>query len=166
MKDFIWLKTWIYINIFGIISIDCDRTNIMKKLKGVFVPLECYFRFTKNYAPFMFTGHHGKLLSISIHDIKWKDKYDTPRLEEIPFISIGLFNKFFFNWIWKLPLHLEEHWIDIDDYWEQALWYLYYYDTYSQGLLDKPNIEKAKESWPWINSETKESSWKDKFLIK
>ena len=50
------------------------------------------------------------------------------------------------------------------DYWEQALWYLYYTDTISQGLINKPDIKKAKESWPWQNYETKESSWNDEFL--
>ena len=54
----------------------------------------------------------------------------------------------------------------IDDYWEQALWYLYYTNTISQVLLGKSNIEMAKESWPWQDYETKKSTWNNKFLMK
>lgn len=125
----------------------------MKGVRGVFVKLQCKFIFTKKYAPFMFCNHHGKIFSIIVQDLCWKDKYNTPRHEENPFVSIALFNKYFFNWTWKLPPHLNNHWIDNDDYWEQAMWYLYYSDK---------NIKKAKETWPYSIDEV--SSWKDKFL--
>lgn len=148
-----FFKDWIFINFFNIISINWDLHNTRKKLKGVYVPLECCFRFTKNYSPFMFNVHYGKLLSINIQDVKWKDKYNTPRHEENPLISIRLFNKYFFNWEWKVNSSLGE---DIE-YWEQAIWYLYYCDK---------NIDKAKQTWPWKHFETNISTWNDKFLIK
>lgn len=153
MKNFIFYKDWIYINIFNIFSFSWSKDTITKRIRGVFIPLQLTFKFTKNYCPFMFNCMYGKLLSISIQPVKWKDKYDTPRHEENPFISIGLFNKYFFNWTWKLPQHIGTHWIDNDDYWEQALWYIYYADE---------DIKKAKETWPWLDKNT--SSWKDKFL--
>ena len=128
----------------------------MKAIREVFIPLKCYFRFTKEYAPFMFANHYGKLFSIIIRDVQWKDKWDTPRHEENPFISIALFNKFFFNWSWGLPEDVEEHWIDIDDYWEQGLWWLYYCDK---------DINKARETWPW-KDRNDVSTWKDKFVRK
>ena len=57
----------------------------------------------------------------------------------------------------------------MDDYWEQALWYLYYYNTISYGRLESPDIKKAKESWPWkaVTSfeDEGESSWNDKYLL-
>ena len=152
--DFKFYKDWIFINIFNIISINWDRQKDMKAIKEVFIPLKCYFRFTKEYAPFMFANHYGKLFSIIIRDVQWKDKWDTPRHEESPFISIALFNKFFFNWSWGLPEEIEEHWIDIDDYWEQGLWWLHYCDK---------DIDKARETWPW-KGENDISTWKDKFI--
>jgi hypothetical protein len=101
------------------------------------------------------------------HDVGWKDKYDTPRFEYPPYIWIHIYK---WNWVWywdfSKSFGLANPKEYIDEYWEQALWYLYYYNTYSQGLLDKPNIEKAKENWPWQDCETKKSSWNNKFLIK
>ena len=149
-------KDWIFINLFNIISINWSKRKIINSVKGVFIKPKCYFRFTKDYAPFMFCSHYGKLISITIRDLGWKDKYNTPRHEENPFISIALFNKFFFNWEWRLPKEVEEHWIDNDDYWEQMLWYLYYCDK---------DIIKAKKTWPWTGENNK-STWNDNFLIK
>ena len=134
----------------------------MKKLKGVFIPLQRRIIFGGKhiYYPFIYCPKPAKIL-IRCCDVMWKDKYDTPRYEGPPYIWIHLFGlNLIFYWVLVNP-ELEN-----DDYWEQALWYLYYYKTYSQELLDKPNIEKAKESWPWQNYDTKESTWNDKFLVK
>jgi hypothetical protein len=152
--NFNFYKDWIFINIFNIISINWENRKDMKAIKEVFIPLKRYFKFTRRYAPFMFANHYGKLFSIIIRDVQWKDKNNTPRHEENPFISIALFNKFFFNWSWGLPKEIEEHWIDNDDYWEQGLWWLYYSDK---------NINKAKETWPWTGEDNK-STWKTKFI--
>lgn len=152
--DFKFYKNWIFINLFNIIYFNWDRQKDMKAIKEVFIPLKCYFRFTRRYAPFMFSYHYGKLLSIIIRDVQWKDKYNTPRHEESPFVTIGIFNYFFFNWSWGLPKEIEEHWIDIEDYFEQGLWWLYYCDK---------DIKKAKETWPW-RGENDISTWKDKFV--
>lgn len=149
-------KDWIFVNLFNIIFFNWEKRKDMESIKEVFIPLKCYFKFTREYVPFMFANHHyGKLLSIIIRDVQWKDKDGTPRHEENPFISIALFNKFFFNWSWKLPEEIEEHWIDSDNYWEQGLWWLYYCDK---------DINKAKETWPWQDYETKKSSWNNKFI--
>lgn len=156
MKNFNWYKDWKFFNLFNIISIYWKRREVLKSIKGIFISPKCYFVFTKDYAPFIFCSHYGKLLSIVIQDLEWKDKWKTPRHEENPFISIGLFNKFFFNWEWKFPKNVEERWIDNDDYWEQVLWWLYYCDK---------NISKARNTWPWRN-ENDESTWNDKFVIK
>lgn len=156
MTNFNFYKDWMFINLFNIISFNWERRKNLKTIEEVFIPLKCYFRFTRKYAPFMFANHYGKLLSIIIRDVQWKDKYNTPRYEECPFISIALFNRFFFNWSWGLPEEVEEHWIDIDDYWEQGLWWLHYCDK---------DINKAKETWPWTNDDN-ESTWSDKYLEK
>lgn len=129
----------------------------MNKLKGVFIPLKRHFIYGRNISfPFIYCPKIPKVL-FRCSDVMWKDKFDTPRYEGPPYIWIHLFG---FNLIWYWDLGK-----DTDDYWEQALWYLYYYNTYSQGLLDKPDINKAKESWPWEDYYTRQSSWNNKFLI-
>ena len=97
----------------------------------------------------------------------WKDKYDTPRYEVPPYIWIHLY-KLNLVWYWDLSPHQYK---EIDDYWEQALWYLFYYednylDNNSKDNLNAPDINKARENWPWRDYKTKLSSWNDKFLIK
>lgn len=134
----------------------------MKKIKGIFIPLRSEFIYSKNSCPF-FNVHRGKFLSISIQDIQWKDKWQTPRHEENPYISIRFFNKYYLNWTWVLPPHLKGTKLDELDYWEQALWYLYYYRNISYGRLNAPDIKKAEESWPW--SWEGKSTWNKMFIL-
>jgi len=157
------MKDWKVFKLFNIVTIDWERRKIMKAIKGIFIPTKCFFRFTKNCAPFMFCNHKGRLLSIVIRDVQWKDKWYTPRHEENPFISIALFKKFFFNWEWRL--NKEFSW-DNDNYWEQALWYLYYasYNKEKKGY-DELDINRAKETYPWTDMNNK-SIWEDKFILK
>ena len=147
-------KNWIYIFVE-------NPFKTMNKLKGVFKPLKMKFWFGNPfYVPLMFAGTHGKLFDLRVQDVMWKDKFDTPRFEECPFIRISLFNKFCFLWYWTFENQMEDN-----DYWEQALWYLYYYNTTSCGRLSKPDIQAAIESWPWENWDTEESSWNNKYLV-
>jgi hypothetical protein len=78
----------------------------------------------------------------------WKDKYDTPRYEWCPGFYI-----FFFRWqfcIFKVsPVG------DISQYYEQKIWL----EKYCDGDYDK-----AKSTWPWVDGQTKESTWDDKFF--
>lgn len=135
-----------------------------KKIKRVFKPLSSHIYIREYYKlPLMYYPERGKILTLYSFDVMWKDKWDSPRFEESPYIIFGLF-----KWclaVIFLPKIFNAR-SEQDDYWEQALWYLYYYNTYSQGLLDKPDINKAKESWPWERINTNESTWNDKFLIK
>lgn len=164
MKKIEWnfFKDWIFINLFDLISFSFDKLELLKATKGVFISLQCRFIFSR-HCPFIYNLHRGKILSICIQDVQWKDKWDSPRHEEDPFISISLFNRLYFNWTWKLPAHLKTNRVDELDYWEQFIWYKHYYDTYSQGLLDGPDLKKAKETWPW-RDENNNSTWNDKFL--
>jgi len=159
MKDYIYLdwRKYLYIDI-----INPKRT--INKVKGIFKPLKCYFRFTRNkYAPYpVLWVSKPAYIHIISRDVGWKDKYDTPRFEHRSYIWIHIYD-LNFVWYWDLPLHDQDY---IDEYWEQVLWYLYYTNTISQGLSDKLSIEKAKESWPWEDYKTKKSSWNDKFLVK
>lgn len=147
---------WIYLNIE-------NPFKTMNKLKGIFIPLKLRFKiglYKNHYHPFIWCPKPYPIQIIS-RDVMWKDKYDSPRYETPPFVWIYLFG-FEVYWYWNL--HYIQH--DDMDYWEQALWYLYYTNTISQGLIDKPDIEKAKESWPWQDYGTNESTWNDNFLIK
>lgn len=133
----------------------------INKLKGIFIPLDRMFQYGINvYYPFTYCPKPKKIL-IRCCNVMWKDKYDSPRYENPPYIWIHLFG-FNLIWWWGIKSSL----LDTEDYWEQALWYLYYYSNDSYGRLDHPDINKAKESWPWQNYDTKESTWNNKFLIK
>ncbi len=90
----------------------------------------------------------GWPIKITWHGLGWKDKYDTPRFEFAPGFYI-----FFFHWqfcIWEVsPISRN------DKYYEQKLWL----EKYSNN-----NYNKAKETWPWVDGQTKESTWDDKFF--
>jgi hypothetical protein len=158
---------WIYLDWRKYLYIDIKNPKkTINKLKGIFKPLKCYFKFdVRTPYPVLWVSKPA-YIHIMFHDVTWKDKFDTPRYEVPPYIWIHLF-KLNFLWYWNLPDTIEYNLKSdyIDDYWEQALWYLYYYNTYSQGLLDEPNIEKARESWPWQDTHNN-SSWNNKFLMK
>ena len=136
----------------------------MDKLKGVFIPLKCYFRWGKNWCPVIWCSKPSKIQIMS-RDVGWKDKYNSPRYEYPPYIWIHLFG-FNMVWYWDIPDNLKYNTSDCTaDYWEQALWYLYYYDNTSYGRLKGPDIYKARESWPWEYADTNESSWNNKFVL-
>lgn len=90
-------------------------------------------RFYKNHE-FLFIPHFYK------QKLMWKDKFDTPRCEREP--------HFYFTWLW---FGVYGVWGD-DEYWEQWLWVYKYNDG---------DVEKAKREWGWVDSETKESTWKN-----
>ena len=155
-------RKWIYISIE-------NPLKTMKKLKGVFKPLNLYFRITfkeYNYYPVLWCSKPA-YIHIMFQDVMWKDKNNSPQYEVPPYIWIHLY-KLNLVWYWDLSPHQYK---EIDDYWEQALWYLFYYednylDNNSKDNLNAPDINKARENWPWRDYETKLSSWNDKFLIK
>ena len=162
MKWIYCYKGWFYLNIFNFLCLDISNPfRIMRKVKKVFVPLKCKFYHGKNTIGNIYMGVKPNLINIKTKDVMWKDKFDSPRFEASPIIWIHLFG-YNLVWSWELDSSFKNEMID--DWWEQVLWYLYYYNTYSQGLLDEPDINKARESWPWVNMETNESSWNDNFL--
>jgi len=74
------------------------------------------------------------------NNLRWKDKYETPRCEKPPTKSI--------EWLWFGITIVQED----DDYWERWLWIHEYCDG---------DIKKAEETWGWVDCETKESTWKN-----
>ena len=142
-------RKWIYIDIRS-------PFKTMKKLKGIFKPLKCYFRYSFNeylYYPVLWCSKPA-YIHIMSYDVLWKDKNESPQYEYPPVIWIHLY-KLNLIWYWDLQLHDKD--IHTDDYWEQALWYLYYSDK---------DINKAKKTWPWSDYYSKKSTWNDKFLMK
>jgi hypothetical protein len=70
-----------------------------------------------------------KILSIDISDLEWKDKFDSPRFEEFPYIFVSLFNFIGFS-IDFSGITYKDELNNIQDmnvgYWEYLLSYLYY----------------------------------------
>ena len=128
----------------------------MNELKGVFKPLTSYVKVSrKDWSPAMWCSKPA-YIHIMSEDVGWKDKYGTPRYEWPPYIWIYLFGISMVIY-WELPEHQRGK---EDDYWEQALWYLYY------NIGHVGDIEYAKKTWPWANMETNETTWSDKYLEK
>lgn len=70
----------------------------------------------------------GKILDISIHDVWWKDKWNTPRHERNPLIYICLFRKLAFTAIPHIYYFDEfgEKQNGDMEYWEYLINWLYY----------------------------------------
>lgn len=78
--------------------------------------------------PYASSKWRGTLLDIDIHDVYWKDKYDSPRHERNPLIYICLFSKWSL-WITFHKTFINEFGDKTDEsihYWEYMLDYLYY----------------------------------------
>lgn len=156
--------------------------NIIKDIKGIFkLPKKRYYLGKLSYgSPYMYPSNfNSSIISINkekrkyarnsffnlfgyviyygwpIYIVKtelgWKDKFNSPRHEYNPSFQI-----YFFKWqfcIWQGSPFDDGN---DDKYWEQVLWYLYY---------SEKDIIKSKDSWGWIDYETKESTWDNKYLI-
>ena len=94
------------------------------------------FYLYKNYA-FTWKPHYSH-----IRELLWKDKYDSPRCELEPYYR--------FEWLWW-GFRAQQ---GDDDGWEQWLWVHKYHDG---------DVEKAKETWGWIDYNTKKSTWNDEY---
>jgi hypothetical protein len=92
----------------------------------------------------------GWPIMIHTNELGWKTKYDSVRFEWAPAFYIFFFHWQFCIW-WNAPDG------NNDKYYEMILWYLHYSDK---------DIVKAKDSWMWVNCETKLSTWNDNYLIK
>ena len=132
--------------------------STMNKVTYIFKKPKLHFKIIKriNNFPFFFCSPRAKIFDFQMHDVMWKDKYDTPRCEGYPQIHFTLFNTITFLWYWQPN----------DDYWEQVLWYLHYYPIYSNRLCNRPNIFLAEKNWPWIGYPDNKSTWNRKYQKK
>lgn len=133
--------------------INFDRNIVtIRKIKG---PADApMVRRSKDWIIELFNRYYWIQIGWPIYfknlSLGWKDKYDTPRYEWCPAYYL-----YFFRWqfciFWTSPTGERT-----DLYYEQMLWCEHYCDG---------DIDKAKDTWPWINSETKISTWDNNFLI-
>lgn len=140
-------------------------TNDLKKIRKLgFIRLPIRFQFGladelwEHTSPY----YRGRLLGIEGFDENWKDKDRTPRFETSPHIYITLFGTFGINLIWRFRNKPGTSWddrYDDDQYWEQALWCIYY----CNGDLDK-----GRETWPWRTDKNgvDVSTWDEKYIRK
>lgn len=145
-------RNWIYIRIG-------NPLKTINKLKGVFKPLKRYFRFgwgLWNYHPVLWCSKPS-FIHIIFQDVMWKDKYNSPRYEVPPYIWIHIW-KFNFIWWWEYSHDI----LETDEYWEQALWYLFYYNEYRMKF---PDLLSAENYWPWQDYKTHKSTWNNRYLI-
>lgn len=91
---------------------------------------------------------YGWPFKIVKYGLGWKDKFDSPRYEWSPSFQIWLFKWQFCMWL-VAPVE------NGDTYWEMVLWYLKY---------SKKDILKARDTWGWVNTKTKQSTWDNNCL--
>jgi hypothetical protein len=154
--------------------------EIKKEIKGVFkLPKKVYyFGKVSLGAPYMYPSNYcGSIINIKSHNprfnrlknfkigsyyifygfpitiskvsLGWKDKFNSPRYEWSPQYHIFMFG-LQFAIFWNAPDG------DNDTYYEMILHYLEY---------SNKDIKKAKETWSWVNGDTKQSTWNNKYLI-
>jgi len=119
-------KWWKEFSIYDYIEVLVeDPLKEWRKTKGLFVKPKCSFRFFKDIqsnCPYVYIPNVPSLLCIRSCSVGWKDKYNSPRHEEDPYIWVCFFRKFGFSINWYIPGESYRDYI----YWEYLLDYLYY----------------------------------------
>lgn len=111
-----------------------------------FPNIAIHFSNNKYNSPYASRFWQGKLLDIDIHDVYWKDKYNSPRHERNPLIYICLFSKWSL-WIVFHKTFINEFGDKTDEsihYWEYMLDYLYYSKTLKLNTFWTTNSKVAK----------------------
>jgi len=111
-----------------------DPLKTWRKAKKYFVKPKPYFNWfwnKQNNCPYANLNYGAKILDIWCSDVRWKDKYNTPRYEGSPFIWVCFFNLFGFSINWHIiqkyknigynPAYIRDMY-----YWEYLLDFLYY----------------------------------------
>lgn len=101
-----------------------------------------------NFNLFGYHISYGWPIYFTKHELGWKDKFNSPRFEWCPSYYL-----FFFKWQLVISLHAPDD--DNDHYYEMILWYLKYSDK---------DIEKARETWGWVDRDGN-STWEDKYML-
>lgn len=102
---------------------------------------------SKNWTVNLLGKHYyieiGWPINWTVLELGWKDKFNSPRFEWSPAKILFLFK-------WQIAVVWESPYEEIDEYWEQILWYIIYSNR---------NIEIAEKTWDCYDINTGESTW-------
>ena len=124
-----------------------------------FPNIAIHFSNNKHSFPYASKFWQGKLLDINIHDVYWKDKYNSPRHERNPLIFIYILGLSI--WIYPKIYKIGEFGNKEDGdiyYWEYLLNYLYYTKTLKLTDIWTYNSKIAKKCIQYGNTE-EEDKW-------
>ena len=124
--NFIWaIPIWLLLNSWRVFYFWFGLNKIQKP--------RFYFTFKKLNKDYF----SWKLDYRLVKELLWKDKFGTPRIELVPYLSI--------DWL-GYNLIIER---GSDESWSWWLWVVEYNDN---------DIEKAKETWPWYRDVEKKEN--------
>ena len=98
--DYNIYKDWFYLEILDLVHININNPfkTWWKARKYFKKPsIKCHFGLLKYSFPYANRDYIGKIIDISIQDVMWKDKYNSPRHERNPYVWICLFRLFRFE---------------------------------------------------------------------
>lgn len=129
--DYNIYKDWFYLEILDLVHININNPfkTWWKARKYFKKPsIKCHFGLLKYSFPYANRDYIGKIIDISIQDVMWKDKYDSPRHERNPYVWICLFRLFRFEISTRINALTETGKVEDRStfYWEYLLDYLYY----------------------------------------
>lgn len=115
-------------------------------------PFKTYNKIKKYFKPIKpkislncYKSSCAKILEFNSFDVLWKDKYDSPRHEQNPRITISIFNYIHI----MINFNMSDESLDDMVYWEAALNWLYYNLSLSKSIDESIG-------WSQYNEETKE----------
>ena len=129
--DYNIYKDWFYLEILDLVHININNPfkTWWKARKYFKKPsIKCHFGLLKYSFPYANRDYIGKIIDISIQDVMWKDKYNSPRHERNPYVWICLFRLFRFEIGTRINALTETGKVEDRStfYWEYLLDYLYY----------------------------------------
>ena len=129
--DYNIYKDWFYLEILDLVHININNPfkTWWKARKYFKKPsIKCHFGLLKYSFPYANRDYIGKIIDISIQDVMWKDKYNSPRHERNPYVWICLFRLFRFEIDTRINALTETGKVEDRStfYWEYLLDYLYY----------------------------------------
>lgn len=119
------LFEWVHINVRDPLKTWWKARKYFKRPK---ITAKIHKVYTFRGYPYATYHRLGKILDIYIHDVCWKDKFDTPRHERNPLIFICLFRKIALTVFFNIKYYDEfgEKQNGDMEYWEYLLTWLYY----------------------------------------
>lgn len=128
--------------------INCYIENPIKtwwKARKYFKRPKMYFHFFLDpifNCPYVSLNSIAKVLDISVCDVQWKDKFNSPRFERSPYVWICFFRRFGFSIDFHIFYngYLNKRTNGDMEYWEYLLNYVYYNKTLDDGYNQWENM--------------------------